>query len=95
MVLCVFAKHVVLSLRVPLSLCCAGLSLSIHAVGIIVLGLYVLKCITLHQFDNVLALPGEPHRVARKGYGMESSFWMITKSTSSSDQLCPPVSCFN
>ena len=44
-----FAKRVVLSLQVPLSLCCAGLSLSIRAVGVIVLGLYVLTCITLQD----------------------------------------------
>ena len=43
-----FTKCVVLSLRVPLSLYCAGLSLSISAVGVTVLGLYVLTCITLH-----------------------------------------------
>ena len=42
-----FAKRVVLSLRVPLSLYRAGLSLSIVMVGVFVLGLYVLMCITL------------------------------------------------
>ena len=47
-----FAKCVVLSLWLPLSLCCAGLSLSIYVVGIIVLGLYVLTCITLQYFCN-------------------------------------------
>ena len=46
-----FAKRVVLSLRVPLSLYRAGLSLSIHAVGVFVLGLYVLTCITLHNMN--------------------------------------------
>ena len=45
-----FAKCVVLSLRVPLSLYCAGLSLSIVRVGLFILGLYVLTCITLHEF---------------------------------------------
>ena len=44
-----FAKRVVLSLQVPLSLYLVGLSLSISAVGVIVLGLYVLTCITLHK----------------------------------------------
>ena len=48
-----FAKRAVLSLRVLLSLCCAGLSLSISAVGIIVLGLYVLTCITLHELTKI------------------------------------------
>ena len=43
-----FAKRAVLSLRVPLSLYRVGLSLSIVAVGLTVLGLYVLTCITLH-----------------------------------------------
>ena len=42
-----FAKHAVLFLQVPLSLCSAGLSLSILVVGLFVLGLYVLTCITL------------------------------------------------
>ena len=44
-----FAKHVVLFLRVPLSLCFVGLSLSILAVGLFILGLYVLTCITLQD----------------------------------------------
>ena len=43
-----FAKRAVLSLWVPLSLYCAGLSLYIVTVGLFVLGLYVLTCITLH-----------------------------------------------
>ena len=43
-----FAKRAVLSLRVLLSLYRAGLSLSIVTVGLFVLGLYVLTCITLH-----------------------------------------------
>ena len=47
-----FAKCTVLSLQVPLSLYCAGLSLSILTVGLFVLGLYVLTCITLHWGDS-------------------------------------------
>ena len=42
-----FVKRAVPSLWVPLSLYCAGLSLSIVTVGLFVLGLYVLTCITL------------------------------------------------
>ena len=42
-----FAKHVVLSLWVQLSLYHVGVSLSIVTVGLFILGLYVLTCITL------------------------------------------------
>ena len=42
-------------MQVPLSLYRAGVSLSIVTVGLFVLGLYVLKCITLHLPNYSLA----------------------------------------
>ena len=47
-----FTKRAVLSLWVPLSLYHTGLSLSISAVGVIILGLYVFMCITLHYSNT-------------------------------------------
>ena len=47
-----FAKCAVLSLRVLLSLYRTGLSLSIVTVGLSVLGLYVLMCITLQYIKK-------------------------------------------
>ena len=54
-----FAKHAVLSLRVPLSLCFVRLSLSILVVGLFVLGLYILTCITLHVNEIVIYAGGK------------------------------------
>ena len=64
-----FAKCAVLSLQISLSLYCAGLSLSIITVGLFLLGLYILTCITLQDTGN------HPPRIAFKPYTLPLKYY--------------------